>query len=222
MSDPDLRPGVLFDVDGTLLDTNYLHVFTWWKALQEAGYDDVSMTQIHGAVGIGSAQLVSHLTGEENKEVVERHSQLYAPYQDQVRAFPHAADLLAGCRDAGLTVVLATSGAKSDLDWMLPVIGTHNVLQGAITSGDVEASKPAPDLLTKALDEHRLDPARTAVVGDTVWDVEAAERAGLPCVALLSGGIAEEHLRSAGAVEIYQDPADLLARLQSSLLAELA
>lgn len=221
MSDANLRPGVLFDVDGTLLDTNYLHVYAWWQALHEAGYDDVTMAQIHQAVGIGSAQLVRHLTGEDNEDVVERHSELYAPHQEQVRAFPHAADLLAGCSDAGLTVVLATSGAKSDLDWMLPVIGTHDVLRGAITSGDVDASKPAPDLLTTALDEHKLDPARTAVVGDTVWDVEAAQRAGLPCIAVLCGGIAESLLRDAGAVEVYEDPADLLAKLQSSPLGRL-
>ncbi|WP_343048484.1 HAD-IA family hydrolase [Allobranchiibius huperziae] len=130
-------------------------------------------------------------------------------------------NLLDGCRNAGLTVVLATSGAKSDLDWMLPRIGAHDVVMGAITSDDVVASKPAPDLLTAALKEHRLDSARTAVVGDTVWDVEAAQRAGLPCIALLSGGIAEAKLRDAGAIEVYEDPADLLAKLESSLLRTL-
>ena len=222
MSDANLRPGVLFDVDGTLLDTNYLHVHAWWQALQDAGHHQVTMAQIHQAIGIGSAQLVGHLTGEEDEHAVERHSELYTPYQEQVQAFPHAADLLAGCRDAGLTVVLATSGAKSDLDWMLPIIGTHDVLQGAITSGDVDAAKPAPDLLTAALNEHHLDPARTAVVGDTVWDIEAAQRARLPCIALLCGGIVEAKLRDAGAVEIYEDPADLLAKLQSSILGKLS
>ena len=101
---------------------------------------------------------------------------------------------------------------------MLPIIGTHDVLRGAVTSGDVDASKPAPDLLTAALDEHDLDPARTAVVGDTVWDIEAAQRAGLPCIALLYGGIAEAKLRDAGAVEVYEDPADLLAHYDTSPL----
>ncbi len=213
---------MLFDVDGTLLDTNYLHIHAWWQALQEAGYDRITMAQIHQAVGIGSSGLVTHLTGEENQQAVDRHSELYAPYQEQTQAFPKAADLLAACRDAGLTVVLATSGAKADLDWMVPTIGAQDVLQGAITSGDVPASKPEPDLLTKALDEHRLDPARTAVVGDTVWDVEAATKAGLPCVALLGGGIAEGWLRDAGAAEVYEDAADLLAKFDSSLLGRLA
>lgn len=221
MSDENARPGVLFDVDGTLLDTNYLHVYTWWQALQEGGYHEVTMAQIHQAVGIGSAGLVEHLTGEQNQHVVDQHSELYGPYQDRVRAFPHAADLLRGCRDIGLTVVLATSGQKSDLDWMVPAIGANDVLRGAITSGDVQASKPAPDLLTKALREHHLDPAKTAVVGDTVWDAQAAERSGLPYIALQSGGIAKAQLLDAGAAEIYDDPADLLAELTSSLLYTL-
>ena len=168
MNDETARPGVLFDVDGTLLDTNYLHVLTWWQALQDGGYHEVTMAQIHQAVGMGGARLVAHLIGEQNQQVVDRHSELYAPYQGSVRAFPGAAELLSGCRDIGLTVVLATSGEKSDLDWMVPAIGAGDVLRGAITSGDVQASKPEPDLLTKAIEEHRLDPARTAVVGDTV------------------------------------------------------
>lgn len=221
MSDETARPGVLFDVDGTLLDTNYLHVVTWWEALQDDGYHDVTMAQIHEAVGMGGAGLVAHLTGEQNQHVVDRHSELYAPYQGSVRAFPRAAELLARCRAIGLTVVLATSGEKSDLDWMVPAIGADDVLRGAITSGDVNASKPAPDLLTKALEEHCLDPGRTAVVGDTVWDAAAAQRADLPYVALQSGGIAKGKLLDAGAVEIYDDPADLLARLTSSFLHTL-
>lgn len=179
------------------------------------------MAQIHQAVGIGATEMVAHLTGETNQHVVDRHSELYAPYQDQVRAFPHASELLRGCADIGLTVVLATSGGKSDLDWMVPAIGADDVLRGAITSGDVQASKPAPDLLTKALQEHHLDPGRTAVVGDTVWDAQAATRAGLPYIALQSGGIDTATLREAGAAEIYDDPADLLAELTSSLLHTL-
>lgn len=221
MTDENLAAGVLFDVDGTLLDTNYLHVHAWWQALRDAGYTEVTMAQIHQAIGIGSTGLVAHLTGETSDRAIERHSEIYQDYQSQAEAFPRAADLLSQCRDAGLTVVLATSGQKADLDWMLPRIGTHDVLRGAITSGDVAASKPEPDLLTEALNEHRLDPDRTAVVGDTVWDIEAAERAGLPCVALLCGGIAEAALRDAGAVEVYADPADLFAHLGTSLLGRL-
>lgn len=104
---------------------------------------------------------------------------------------------------------------------MVPAIGARDVLRGAITSGDVQASKPEPDLLTKALQEHHLDPAKTAVVGDTVWDAEAAQRAGLPYIALQSGGIEKAKLVDAGAAEIYDDPADLLAKLSVSLLHTL-
>jgi len=219
----DLRPGVLFDVDGTLLDTNYLHTLAWWRALRATGHDEITMQQCHSAIGIASAGLVRHLTGGEDEEAVDRHSEEYEPLKADLTAFPRAADLLRACHDAGLLVVLATSGQEGDLDWMVPAIGvSEDVLAGATTSGDVEEAKPEPDLLTVAVERYGLDPEQTVVVGDTVWDVAAAERAGLRSIMVTCGGIGRAELLEAGADEVYDDPADLLAHLDSSLLGQVA
>jgi phosphoglycolate phosphatase-like HAD superfamily hydrolase len=217
----DLRPGVLFDVDGTLLDTNYLHVLTWWQALNEAGHREVPMRAVHRAIGIASEGLTEHLLREVDEVAVESHSARFRDLLGQVRSFPRAADLVAACAGRGLTPVLATSGKEKDLEWMLPAIGAGESFAGVTTSSDVEDGKPQPDLLSGAMRRNRLDPDRTAAVGDTVWDVRAAARAGIPCIALLSGGISEAELREEGAVEVYDDPADLLARLDKSLVARL-
>jgi HAD superfamily hydrolase (TIGR01509 family) len=217
-----LRPGVLFDVDGTLLDTNYLHTLAWWQAFRDTGHDQVGMWTLHRAIGIGSEELVERVLGHADDDAVEAHSRRYEALRDQVTAFPKAAELLAGCAERGLTVVLATSGTKDDLEWMVPAIGAAGgVVAGATTSGDVDAAKPHPDLLETALRDHRLDPARTVAVGDTVWDVEAARGAGLPCVALLCGGIDRAALEGAGAAATYDDPAALLSALAGSPIGRL-
>ncbi len=219
----ELRPGVIFDVDGTLLDTNYLHVLSWWQAMNDAGHQDVAMSDIHRAIGIASEGLTEHLLGSEDEKAIEAHSERYEALRDHVTAFPRAADLVKACGHRGLTPVLATSGKQEDLEWMLPAIGTDDGdFAGTTTSSDVGEGKPAPDLLTTAMQEHALDPTRTAAVGDTVWDVKAAKKAGIPCVVVRCGGISEAELREAGADEVYDDPADLLEHLEVSLLSRLA
>lgn len=216
-------PGVIFDVDGTLLDTNYLHTVAWMRALRDHGYDEVTMAQVHGAIGIASGQLVERLTGGTDEEVAEAHTKAYQPFQDDVRAFPKAADLVQACHEAGLRVVIATSGKEKDLEWMLPAIGVpEDIVDGASTSSDVENAKPAPDLLSVAMEKSDLDPARSVALGDTVWDVKAAADAGVPCIALACGGIGAAELREAGAVEVWDDPADLLAHFAESRIAGLA
>ena len=213
------RAGVVFDIDGTLLDTNYLHVLAWWQAFRDTGHQ-IAMWRLHRSIGIASEELVKRLLGAADDDVVQAHSERYAALRDQVTAFPRAPELLAACTELGLTVVLATSGTKDDLEWMLPAIGAPDgVVAGVTTSADVEAGKPHPDLLEVALRDHRLDRGRTVAVGDTVWDVESARSAHLPCVALLSGGIGVGEL--GGAEAMYDDPAALLDRLGSSPLARL-
>ncbi len=221
----DPRPGVLFDVDGTLLDTNYLQVLAWWRAFRDTGHDDVSMADCHRAIGIASEELVTHLLGDDAtdvEEVSEAKTRRYEPLRDLVSAFPRVDELMAACRERGLAVVLATSGGESDLEWMVPAIGGEDVVDGATSSADVEAAKPAPDLLQTAVEAHGLDASRTVVVGDTVWDVQAARDAGLPCIALTCGGISRAELLEAGAEEVYDDPAGLLASLDDSLVGKAA
>lgn len=216
------RPGVIFDVDGTLLDTNYLHAVAWTRALRAAGYEDVTMEQVHHAIGIASEGLVEHLVGHADEAAVEGHSAEYEPFQADIRAFPQAAELMRACRELGLAVVIATSGKSDDLDWMLPAIGVEeDVVDGASTSSDVENAKPAPELMQAAMAKSDLDPERTIAIGDTVWDVQAARRAGIPCIAVTCGGISEAELREAGAVEVWAGPAALLAGIESSRLASL-
>lgn len=222
----DLRAGVLLDVDGTLLDTNYLHTLAWWQAMRDAGLDGITMADAHQAVGIASEQLIEHLAAGASdraaKKAIKAHSKRYAKLQQQVVAFDRAADLIQRCHDAGLAVVLATSGEASDLDWMLPAIGVdEGVITGSTTSADVEVAKPAPDLLSVAMEQHGLDPERTIAVGDTVWDVRSAHDAGLRLIAFTTGGIPACQLSEAGADEIWSGPADLLDHWADSALSAL-
>jgi len=216
---PDLRPGVLFDVDGTLLDTNYLHVLAWWQAFVDTGHGPLPMDRIHRAIGMPSERLVHELLGEDDDDTVEAHSRRYEPLREEVEPLPGTADLLRACAARGLAVVLATSGKAADLEWMQPAIGAEDAVTGATTSEDVEEGKPEPDLLGVAMEEHGLDPHRTVVVGDTVWDIEAARKAGLPCVALTCGGISADELGEADAV--YANPAQLLERFDDSPLGRV-
>jgi phosphoglycolate phosphatase-like HAD superfamily hydrolase len=226
MADQDLRAGVLLDVDGTLLDTNYLHALAWWQAMRDAGVEGISMTDTHQSVGIANEQLVEHLAADADektaKKIIKAHTKRYAKLQKQVVAFDRAAELITRCQESGLAVVLATSGQASDLDWMLPAIGIEkDSLSGVTTSADVEVAKPAPDLLAHAMQQHGLDPDRTIAIGDTVWDIRSAHDAGLRIIAVTCGGIPRCQLRENGADEIYSGPADLLDHWSGSALATL-
>lgn len=223
----ELRAGVLLDVDGTLLDTNYLHVVAWSRAFRGTGHEGVSMSTLHRAIGIGSQELVGHVLGEGLDDdavaaVVDAHTRCYEAFQDDVLAFPRAGELVEAIAGRGLAAVLATSGKEEDLEWMRPAIGAGEHLAGATTSSTVERAKPAPDLLVTAARENRLDPGRTVVVGDTLWDVEAAQDAGMPCIALLCGGLSRGELLDAGAAAVYDDPAALLEDLDASPIGRLA
>ncbi len=218
---PDERNGgVVFDVDGTLLDTNYLHVAAWWEAFTERG-QDVRCADIHRAIGMGSAELVERVLGRPDPTVSPAHSRHYAPYLGRMRPLPGAGALLRATAGLGLDVVLATSAKDDEVDLMLDALAARSAIRAVVSSGDVGQAKPAPGIVEKALDESGIDPGRAVMVGDTVWDVLAAERAGIRCIGLLCGGIAAEELRGAGATQVYDDPAALLADLQTSPIGRL-
>ncbi len=215
------RRGVLFDLDGTLVDTNYPHVLAWWLAFRTAGYS-VAMADIHRKVGMGADQLVSTLVEKEDEQVATGHRHFYAPYLEQLQPFPAAAELLRAAAGLGLEVVLASSAEQEEVDALTAALGADDVVSAVTSSADAAASKPAPDILEAALEQTGLRAADCVLVGDTVWDVEAATRAGMPCVAVLSGGISETELRAAGAVEVYKDAAELLENIEDSRLGQLA
>jgi len=215
------RPAVLFDLDGTLLDTNYFHSVSWWYALREAG-EDIAMARIHPLIGMGSDQLLTELLGEEREGLIDLHSKYYKPYKKDLHAFPGAADLLGAVAGRGVQVVLATSSEEEDLGELLAALDAEDGVIEEIVHGDmVGASKPAPDIFAVALDRLDLDPERTMVVGDTRWDIEAAAKCGLDVVTVLTGGSSRRDLTDAGAVAVYEDAAELLKELDDSPLARL-
>jgi HAD superfamily hydrolase (TIGR01509 family) len=213
---------VLFDVDGTLVDSNYLHAVCWWDALIQAGHD-VPMARIHRAIGMGSGQLLDALLpADRDRDADEAmraaHGALYATYWSRQRALSGAPELLRACKEQGLKVVLASSADSRELAALRAALNADDAIDDATSSGDVERSKPAPDLVQVALEKARVGPQEAVFVGDTVWDVQACAKAGVPCIGLLSGGISREELQGAGAAEVYLGPADLLEALPGSIL----
>lgn len=213
---------VLFDVDGTLVDSNYLHAVCWWEAFIQAGHD-VPMARIHRTVGMGSDQLLDALLPADRDRAADdgmraAHGALYATYWSRQRPLPGAADLLRACKRRGLRVVLASSADVREFAALRAVLAAGDAIDEATSSADVERSKPAPDLVQVALDKAGVRPDAAVFVGDTIWDVRACGKAGVPCVGLLSGGISRAELLDAGAVEVYEGPAELLDALPRSVL----
>jgi HAD superfamily hydrolase (TIGR01509 family) len=214
---------VLFDVDGTLIDTNYLHAVTWWESFGRAGHD-VPMAAIHRAIGMGSDHMLDALLPDgrdrgADDELRAGHDALFSVYWSRLKPFSGAAELLRACKARGLRVVLATSAGKDELRAMLAVLDADDAIDAVTSSADVEQTKPAPDIVQVALDKADVDPQHAVFVGDTVWDVQACRQAGVRCIAVLTGGIGRDELAAAGADEIYPAPQDLLAQVAASALA---
>ncbi|MEU0669353.1 HAD family hydrolase [Streptomyces lavendulocolor] len=212
----------VFDVDGTLADTNHLHVTTWWEAFRQAGHD-VPMHAVHRAVGLGSDDLIARLLGEDrDKEqddaISAAHKTLYGTYFDRLPAFRDAGRLLKVLADGGWTVVLATSAGGGELSALLRAIDADDAITATASADDVEEGKPAAEPVRHALELAGASAEHSVFVGDTVWDMKAGTRAGVTCVGLLCGGIPGADLMEAGAAVLYDDPADLLAHLDRSPL----
>jgi HAD superfamily hydrolase (TIGR01509 family) len=217
---PQNESGVLFDVDGTLVDTTYLHTICWWQALRQLDHD-VPMARIHRAIGMGSDRILDELIGEERDRdgdpaLHQSKKTLYSTYWDRLRPLPGARALLRRCAGTGLAVVLASSSSAEELDKLLRTLDCDDLITVATSSADAERSKPAPDILRAALEKSGLERTRVAFVGDSRWDVEAAGALDIPCVGLTSGGLAAAELREAGAVEIYQSPQEFCDQFSDS------
>lgn len=217
---PALRAGVLFDVDGTLVDTNYLHTLAWWRALRDAG-EWAPMNAIHRLVGMGGDQLVSRVLGHECSDAVEARGRRYSEVIGEARAFPGARDLVASAHSRGLATVLATSSPSDELDVVLKLLQIDDVLDGRTTADDVSDSKPSPEVFLTAMAGASLDVGRTLAIGDSIWDVQAARSAGIGCIAVETGGFSEHELREAGALHVYRDVHEILQQFLTTPLALL-
>ncbi|MFF9817326.1 HAD family hydrolase [Streptomyces sp. NPDC014006] len=217
-----MERAAVFDVDGTLVDTNHLHVVTWWEALRQAGHR-VPMHAVHRAVGLGSTDLIAHLLGEDrdrdqDAQLSAAHTALYGQYFDRLPALSEAGALLKRLHGDGWAVVLATSASGPELKALRRAIDADDAITATASSDDVEEGKPAPEPVEHALELAGVSAERAVFVGDTVWDMQAGRRAGVRCVGVLCGGIPRADLEEAGAQAIYANPADLLARLDDSPL----
>ncbi|WP_418960792.1 HAD family hydrolase [Streptomyces tritici] len=217
------RGVALFDLDGTLVDTNYLHTLTWWQALRRYGHD-VPMARIHRAIGMGSDRLLDEVLGEgrrrdEDKALSDAHGTLYATWYDVLQPLDGAAELLRAVAARGWQVVLASSASEEEVAAIRRRLDAEDVIAAATSGGDVDTTKPAPDLVEAALGTVGADPDDALFIGDTVWDVEAAGRAGVRCIALLTGGISRAELEAAGAVLVCQNPRELLRRIDAGPLS---
>jgi HAD superfamily hydrolase (TIGR01509 family) len=215
-----LRPGVLFDVDGTLADSNYLHSLAWSRAFRDAG-EWVPMNAIHRLIGMGGDQLVPELLGHDSPEATAARPRRYQELIEDVRIFPGAADLLRRLHDGGLAVVLATSAPDDELAVLLDKLDAGDAIDAQTTADDIEESKPAPEVFLTAMKTASVDPEWAVAVGDSVWDVQAARAAGIGCVAVESGGFSEHELSEAGALHVYRDVKELLDQLRTSPIANL-
>lgn len=224
MPDSDHVGAVLFDIDGTLVDSNYLHVYAWSRAFHEVGAG-VDAWRVHRCVGMDGSLLVATLLPDADEETARRakdlHLRYYLDARPLMRRTAGAEELLDRVAGSGLTVVLATSAPQDELTVLREVLGGEDVVSVQTSGEDVETAKPRSDIVRIALDRSGVSAAGAVFIGDTVWDAEACRRAGVPFVGFRCGGISEAELRDAGARAVYEDPVDLLARFDHSPIAEL-
>ena len=209
----DTRGTVILDVDGTLVDTNYHHALGWYRAFRRFGVT-IPVWTIHRHIGMGGDQLVAAVAGDEVER--EHGDEIRAAWTeeadamlDEISALRGAHDLLEAIVGAGFTLVMASSGKPHHVERYAELIDAGDLAAEWVSSGDVERTKPAPDLLGVAME--RVGAEAAVVVGDSVWDCRAAERLGLPSVAVRTGGFSNEELREAGASDVLESVEELTA-----------
>lgn len=217
-------PAVLFDVDGTLVDSNYMHVHAWVRAF-EVEDQPVSAWRVHRCIGMDGDTLVRTLARGADEAVQHRlkdhHSQFYREMASLLTVLPGARDLLHRVSDLGIQVVLATSAPEDELMLLRRVLDCDDVISTVTSSRDVDVAKPDPGIVHVALERAGVDASCAVFVGDSTWDALAARRAGVVTIGLRSGGVGSCELDCAGAKVIYDDPRDLLTNLDTSPIAAL-
>jgi HAD superfamily hydrolase (TIGR01509 family) len=203
---------VVLDVDGTLMDTNYLHTEAWARAFERAGHR-MPRVRLHKEVGKGAGLLIREFVGDEEtvEKIQDLHSEFYAELQEYGHPLPGAKELISSLKERGYEVWLVTSAKDEELEHHMQELEAEDSVDGVVNSSAVENAKPAPDIFEEALRRAGATADETVTVGDAVWDVEAAREAGIRTVAVLSGGAYhKEDLEEAGAVAVYEDCAALL------------
>jgi HAD superfamily hydrolase (TIGR01509 family) len=215
------RPAAILDIDGTLVDTNYHHAIAWYRAFLQS---DVTLPlwRIHRHIGMGGDQLVAALAGDEfehehGDDVRAAEKALYMALIHEVRPLPDARALLEDLKRRGHPIVLASSAKPDEVEHYLDLLDARGIADDWTHSGDVERTKPEPDLVAAAVEKAGGGPA--VMVGDSTWDCEAAKRAGLPTIAVLTGGFSDAELREAGAACAFESLAALLADIERTPLA---
>jgi HAD superfamily hydrolase (TIGR01509 family) len=211
----------LVDIDGTLLDSNYHHTVAWARGFASVSRP-VPAWRIHRHMGMGGDRLVAAVADDDAEKqdgdaIRERWETEFDAMLPETRLFDGARDLLDGLAAHGVQVVLASSGKPKHADHALELLDASRRAAAWTTSEDADETKPHPDLLETALAKVGATPADAVVIGDAVWDVEAAARLGIPSVTLLCGGFGRDELLAAGARAAYDDPQDLLAHLDEAL-----
>ncbi|CDP84108.1 MULTISPECIES: HAD family hydrolase [Mycolicibacterium] len=219
---PTPRPfAVLFDVDGTLVDTNYLHVHAWARAFREENID-VESWRIHRSIGMDGSTLVATLSGDASDAVQhrlkDRHSSLYKDSSELIVRLPGARELLRHLAENEVQVVLASSAPEDELAITRKVLDSDDAIAAATSSKDVDTAKPDPSIVQIALERAGVSAEQAVFVGDAVWDGEAATRLGVPFIGLRCGGVADSELEKAGAQAVFDDPLDLLRHLETTVI----
>ena len=214
--------GVLFDVDGTLVDTTFVNAVCWAEALRQQGRP-VATRETRDAIGMSGDRLLDRVAPglDDPQAAADAHLTLYRQWWGRLVPLPGAADLLRECAKRGLDVVLASSATDEELAALTSAIDADDAITTATSSADAESGKPAPDILQAALDQSGLAADDVVFVGDAVWDGASARRAAVRYVAVTCGGTPADELREAGAIEVWKDPAELLANFDDSLLGKL-
>jgi HAD superfamily hydrolase (TIGR01509 family) len=213
------RPAAaILDVDGTLVDTNYQHALAWYRALRQHGIT-VPLWEIHRHIGMGGDQLVQSLVGEgfderHGDDVRAAEKALYLALMPEVQPLPGARGLLEALNARGHTIVLSSSAKPDELQHYVQLLDAHEIIDGWTDSGDVEKTKPEPDLIKTAIEKAGGTPA--VMIGDSVWDCQAATRAKVPTIGVLSGGFSREELETAGAKVVFESIDELRRDLDST------
>jgi len=213
----------ILDIDGTLVDTNYQHAIAWYRAFRE---HDVTLPiwRVHRAIGMGGDQLVGALAGddfenEHGDDVRASEKDLYRELIDEVAPLPGAIDLVHRLDELGHSVVLASSAKEDEVEHYLDLLGVRDVADAWTSSQDVEQTKPAPDLVQSALEKSEQRDDGAVMLGDSVYDCQAAARADVPSLGVLTGGFSREELEEAGAKAVYESPAEILDGLEDTPFA---